>query len=285
MDHKSSQTLHEALHRASIFLEKNKLDPNLARTYWMLAFDLSLTDVVKNLHQPVWTEDWQQFETILNRLAMDEPIQYILGYTEFMGERFKVTTDTLIPREETSGIIELAHDLLSKNPQAKVLDIGTGTGILAIMIKKKYPQTSVKALDISKAALAVAKENAAALNVDVEFVQSDLLNTIADNEKFDLILSNPPYISSDELALMDESVKKYEPSLALFAEENGLGIYQRLASNIAQYLQAKGQLIFEIGFKQGEAVKQIFEQAFPKAKVEVLTDFNQLDRYVWIHEM
>lgn len=285
MDHKSSQTLHEALHRASIFLEKNKLDPNLARTYWMLAFDLSLTDVVKNLHQPVWTEDWQQFETILNRLAMDEPIQYILGYTEFMGERFKVTTDTLIPREETSGIIELAHDLLSKNPQAKVLDIGTGTGILAIMIKKKYPQTSVKALDISKAALAVAKENAAALNVDVEFVQSDLLNTIADNEKFDLILSNPPYISSDELALMDESVKKYEPSLALFAEENGLGIYQRLASNIAQYLQAKGQLIFEIGFKQGEAVKQIFEQAFPKAKVEILTDFNQLDRYVWIHEM
>lgn len=285
MDHKSSQTLHEALHRASIFLEKNKLDPNLARTYWMLSFDLSLTDVVKNLHQPVLTEDWQQFETILNRLAMDEPIQYILGYTEFMGERFKVTTDTLIPREETSGIIELAHDLLSKNPQAKVLDIGTGTGILAIMIKKKYPQTSVKALDISKAALAVAKENAAALNVDVEFVQSDLLNAIADNEKFDLILSNPPYISSDELALMDESVKKYEPSLALFAEENGLGIYQRLASNIAQYLQAKGQLIFEIGFRQGEAVKQIFEQAFPKAKVEVLTDFNQLDRYVWIHEM
>ncbi|MGO4936744.1 peptide chain release factor N(5)-glutamine methyltransferase [Fundicoccus sp. Sow4_H7] len=285
MDHKSSQTLHEALHRASIFLEKNKLDPNLARTYWMLSFDLSLTDVVKNLHQPVLSEDWQQFETILNRLAMDEPIQYILGYTEFMGERFKVTTDTLIPREETSGIIELAHDLLSKNPQAKVLDIGTGTGILAIMIKKKYPQTSVKALDISKAALAVAKENAAALNVDVEFVQSDLLNAIADNEKFDLILSNPPYISSDELALMDESVKKYEPSLALFAEENGLGIYQRLASNIAQYLQAKGQLIFEIGFRQGEAVKQIFEQAFPKAKVEVLTDFNQLDRYVWIHEM
>ena len=276
MDQQSNLILVEALNRASLFLKEEDHAAGDAQNYWMYFKDWSLTDLVTNLHEPISKEDWTAFQDILERIVQDEPIQYILGYADFYDRRFKVTSDTLIPREETTGIIDLARDL----PAKRILDIGTGTGIIGITMALENPEAAVLLSDISAAALAVAKENAEALGAQVELIQSDVFDLIPVGEKFDLILSNPPYISQDELDVMGESVKKFEPKSALFAENNGLAIYEKLAATAPKYLTDDGVLIVEIGYRQGGAVKELFSHTFPEKKVEVLKDFNELDRFV-----
>lgn len=283
MDRKANQpslTLNEALKRASIFLEQNGHDGTLARYYWMMVFDYDLTQVVRELQHPLKQGDLEKFQSALVRLIEDEPIQYINGYADFMGQRFKVTPDTLIPREDTAGLIERALDYLKEHPQAKVLDIGTGTGIIPIMLAKQFKAANITACDISPAALAVAQANAKEHEVVVEFVESDLFGAIPTAQSFDLLVSNPPYIGEDELAVMDESVKKFEPRQALFAKEAGLEIYQRIAAEIEQYIQPHGVILLEIGYRQGVAVAAIFQKRFPEAEITVEQDLNGQDRYV-----
>ena len=276
MDKQSNLTLVEALNRASLFLKENDHAAGDAQNYWMHYKDWSLTDLVTYLHQPITMEDWTAFETILERIVNDEPIQYILGYADFYDRRFKVNKDTLIPREETAGIIDLAKDLSPR----RILDIGTGSGIIGITMALENPEAMVMMSDISEGALEIAGENAIQHGTAVSLVKSDVFDNIPAIEKFDLILSNPPYISQDELDVMDESVKKFEPKSALFAERNGLAIYEKIAQQAPDYLTDEGTLIVEIGYRQGGAVKEIFSNTFPEKLVEVLKDFNGLDRYV-----
>lgn len=282
MDRKFSLTLIEAQKRASIFLEENGFDGQLARQYWLLLFDWSLTDYILKLNQPVSSEQEVAYREAIERIVRHEPIQYIAGYAEFMDERFKVTTDTLIPREDTAGLVELADTFLSDKPTADVLDIGTGTGIIPIMIAKRYPNATVMACDISPGALKVAEFNRKYHQVDIEFLESDLFAQINSDKRFDLIISNPPYISEDELELMDESVKRFEPKSALFAENKGLAIYQRLALECQDFIKANGLILLEIGFRQAEAVREIFQEQFPTAKISISQDFNLHNRYVSI---
>lgn len=274
-------TLSEAFNKASLFLKQSNHDADLAKTYWMMAFDYSLTDVVMGLNKPIKDQDAQRYFDILSRIVNDEPIQYILGHAYFMDELFTVTPHTLIPREDTEGLVRLASQYLDNKSDAKVLDIGTGTGILAIMIAKLNPDASVFASDISIDAIQVAKQNALTHQVDIEFTQSDLLNDI-EPQKFDIIVSNPPYISEDELELMDESVKKHEPSLALFAKDDGLDIYKRLAEQVVDYITEQGLILLEIGFRQGESVSAIYQDQFPDAIIQVIQDLNGKDRYVQV---
>lgn len=276
MDKQSNLTLVEALNRASLFLKENDHAAGDAQNYWMYYKDWTLTDLVTYLHQPITFEDWTAFETILERIVNDEPIQYILGYADFYDRRFKVNKDTLIPREETAGIIDLAKDLSPR----RILDIGTGSGIIGITMALENPEAMVMMSDISEGALEIAGENAIQHGTAVSLVKSDVFDNIPAIEKFDLILSNPPYISQDELDVMDESVKKFEPKSALFAERNGLAIYEKIAQQAPDYLTDEGTLIVEIGYRQGGAVKEIFSNTFPEKVVEVLKDFNGLDRYV-----
>lgn len=276
MDKQSNLTLVEALNRASLFLKENDHAAGDAQNYWMYYKDWTLTDLVTYLHQPITFEDWTAFETILERIVNDEPIQYILGYADFYDRRFKVNKDTLIPREETAGIIDLAKDLSPR----RILDIGTGSGIIGITMALENPEAMVMMSDISEGALEIAGENAIQHGTAVSLVKSDVFDNIPALDKFDLILSNPPYISQDELDVMDESVKKFEPKSALFAERNGLAIYEKIAQQAPDYLTDEGTLIVEIGYRQGGAVKEIFSNTFPEKVVEVLKDFNGLDRYV-----
>lgn len=276
MDKQSNLTLVEALNRASLFLKENDHAAGDAQNYWMYYKDWTLTDLVTYLHQPITFEDWTAFETILERIVNDEPIQYILGYADFYDRRFKVNKDTLIPREETAGIIDLAKDLSPR----RILDIGTGSGIIGITMALENPEAMVMMSDISEGALEIAGENAIQHGTAVSLVKSDVFDNIPAIEKFDLILSNPPYISQDELDVMDESVKKFEPKSALFAERNGLAIYEKIAQQAPDYLTDEGTLIVEIGYRQGGAVKEIFSNTFPEKVVEVIKDFNGLDRYV-----
>ncbi|MBA5729415.1 peptide chain release factor N(5)-glutamine methyltransferase [Aerococcaceae bacterium INB8] len=274
-------TLGEALNKASLFLKASGFDEHLARTYWMMTFEQTLTDVVLGLNKPVKEEMYKHYMQILEQIVEGKPIQYLLGHAYFMEEKFKVTEHTLIPREDTAGIVALSNNFLENKVDAKVLDIGTGTGILAIMIAKLNTKQHVFASDISPEALKVAKENALNHQVNVEFIESNLFEYIP-QQSFDLIVSNPPYISEDELDLMDDSVKKFEPSLALFAEDNGLAIYKQLAKQIQSYVKETSMIILEIGFQQGEAVKTIFSETFPNSTIEIILDLNGKNRYVQI---
>ncbi|MBS4461276.1 peptide chain release factor N(5)-glutamine methyltransferase [Aerococcaceae bacterium zg-B36] len=278
----SKMSLAEAFKQASVFLQEQGIENTSVRDYWCQVFDLQLTDVVLRLQQPISEEEAQRFWHVLTRLAQHEPIQYITQKAYIGDDVFKVTSDTLIPREDTYGLVEMGSQYLSLYPQAQVLDIGTGTGYIAILLAKNAPAATVTAVDISAAALEVAKVNAQLHQVAVEFVQSDLCQQLPKDKRYDLIVSNPPYIAEDELSLMDESVKRFEPKLALFAEDEGLAIYERLAATLPNYLSSKGQILLEIGFRQGLMVQEIFQAAFPQAMITIHQDLNGLDRYVKI---
>lgn len=280
MDRKSSLTLVEAQKRASIFLEENGFDGQLARHYWLLLFDWTLTDYIMQLRQPISQEQASIFQAALDRIIHHEPIQYITGYAEFMGERFEVTQDTLIPREDTAGLVELANIYLETNHSAKVLDIGTGTGIIPIMIAKTYPEAIILACDISQAALNVARTNSDSHQVHIDLIESDLFANINSAMTFDLIVSNPPYISEEEIEDMDESVKRFEPNSALFAENKGLAIYQRIAKECQPFIHDKTLIILEVGFRQADAVKNLFLKEFPNAFITINQDLNLHNRYV-----
>lgn len=275
-------TLFEVLKEASIFLGKSEDAERLARYYWMELFDLSLTDVVLNMHQPVNLDDLSSYQKALHRIVQDEPIQYIKGYTYFNDKRFKVTPAVLIPRPETQGLLDLIKQKRPEDNHYRMLDIGTGSGILGINLALMYPKSQVSATDISPQAMAIAKENQQIHQVDVINYVTDLVEGIPLEPPFDIIVSNPPYISEKEIPLMTENVLKYEPFLALFAANDGLAIYENLAKELPRRMKEDGLIALEIGFNQGQLVQALFKQAFPEAEVTCHQDFNDLDRYILI---
>ncbi|MCR8969176.1 peptide chain release factor N(5)-glutamine methyltransferase [Facklamia sp. 7083-14-GEN3] len=273
-------TLNEALQKASFFLNQYGYDANLARHYWMQLYDWDLSQTVNALNQPISQGQASQFEAALFRIVKDEPIQYISGYTYFMDHKYQVSPDCLIPREETAGLVEKALAYMRKLPPGKVIDVGTGSGAIAIELKKALPTWEVYASDFSQSALKMAKKNANNHQVDIQFIHSDLMKAVNPDLRFDVFVSNPPYIAQSELDLMDASVKKYEPQLALFAEDEGLAIYKALAKQLPSCLNPRAGVFFEIGFAQGLAVKTILQDAFPMAFIKIERDFAAKDRYV-----
>jgi len=210
---------------------------------WILAHaDADLTPVQR-----------ARFEGWLDRRARHEPIQYILGETEFYGLTFTLTPDVLIPRPETEHLIEA---VLTKAPQeaaTRICDVGTGSGCIAVTLAHELPQAQVTALDISAAALQVARGNARRYAVDprLRFVESDLLSAVRD-ERFDIIVSNPPYVRNDEV--LQPQVREYEPHRALFAGPTGLEVYERLIPQAREALVPGGWLLLEIGHGQRDAI-------------------------------
>lgn len=187
----------------------------------------------------------------------------------------------LIPRPETEELVACAEAFLNKNPLPAVLDVCTGSGIIAIALKKAFPNIAMTATDISGPALAVAKKNALLLNADVRFVETDLLEAFKQNgEHFDMILANPPYISEAEKETMSDYVLKNEPELALFAENDGLAIYERFVADLKFVLNPSFWVGVEIGYTQGEKVKQLFQKSYPHSTVVIHKDINSRDRYV-----
>ncbi len=274
-------TYFEVLKRASSFLEENNLSSFAAE--WLLRerLEWSKTDLVKHYREPMTTAEIIAFTADVNQFYYGKPMQQIIGHDWFYNRKFIVNEHTLIPRPETEEWLDRVLKLLPNRP-LKVLDIGTGTGVLAITHKLERPADDVTAVDISVEALKVAQQNAERLKAAVDFKKSDLFQAL-EGERYDLILSNPPYISESEIDLMDESVLKYEPKEALFAENEGLAIYEALALNIADYLTKKSSIFLENGYAQGEKVAAIFQTVLPDAKIEVWQDFNGLDRVVAIY--
>ncbi|MBM7543659.1 peptide chain release factor N(5)-glutamine methyltransferase [Periweissella beninensis] len=229
------------------------------------------------LHLRDECQNWPIFEAYVRRARNDEPIQYILKQAHFYDRFFYVDQRVLIPRMETEELIEW---VLADNQQShqKVLDLGTGSGAIAITLKCEQPSWQVTASDISKDAIAVAKQNSTSLKANVDFIVSDVFNNIDD--KYDLIISNPPYIADTEITVMDQTVLKYEPHLALFAPNHGLAIYQQIALNLKDHLLTNGTAYFEIGYQQGPQIIAIFKKALPDATVSLQKDMAGNDRMI-----
>lgn len=240
---------------------RNELGDNGHEADWIISHVTKMSQADFVLHPREITDDeLKEIEEIVERRNQGEPLQYLLGETEFMGLPFKVTEDTLIPRADTETLVEEVIGKIGKR-KLSVLDIGTGSGCIGISIAKNCKNASVTLLDYSDAILQVAKENADLNGVNVDFVKCDILEEIPEG-KFDVIVSNPPYIETDTIFSLDNMVKSYEPVEALDGGFDGLLFYQRIVEEIApEILKDGGYIAFEIGCDQGEAVIDILKEA------------------------
>ena len=243
--------------------------------------NLSFTDFVFALQQEVNKEEKQFVKGIFQQLAAHKPAQYIIGQADFYGMQLKVDERVLIPRPETEELVDL---ILAENPDMNlsVLDIGTGSGAITLALAKNRPAWSVTAADISQEALDVASENAKNQKFNIFFKKSDCFAEIS--EKYDIIVSNPPYISREDESEVGLNVLYSEPHLALFADEDGLAIYRRIAEDAKDYLKDGGKIYLEIGYKQGQSVPELFRKHLPEKRVRTLKDQFGQDRMVVIDD-
>lgn len=198
------------------------------------------------------------FADLLQRRLRGEPIQYITGEQEFYGLPFHVTHDVLIPRPETEHLVEKALALAGGFEQPRIADVGTGSGAIAVALAHHLPHAQITALDISRPALEIARGNAERNGVagSIRFVQSDLLASVAD-ERFEMVVSNPPYVPTMDRDSLSVEVREHEPPLALFAGDDGLDVYRRLIPDAFSALEAGGFLALEIGYGQSDAVAEL----------------------------
>ena len=222
------------------------------------------------------TQDAQkENEIAVQKRAEHIPLQYIIGEQEFMGLRFKVNSNVLIPRQDTETLVEQVLKIVK--PGMKVLDLCTGSGCVLISVLKNAPELTGMGSDISKTALLVAKENAKLHEVDAEWVRSDLFDNIT--ETFDVIMANPPYIPTGEILSLMPEVRDFEPENALDGGADGLDFYRKIAGQVKDYLNPGGYVYMEIGYDQGEAVSELMRNA-GFTEVEVIKDLARNDRVV-----
>ena len=239
--------------------------------------ELSFTDFVLKLRTEVSQEDCEELKAIQEQLLAHKPAQYIIGSSDFHGLNLKVDERVLIPRPETEELVEL---ILSENPETplSILDIGTGSGAIALALANSRPDWQITASDLSNDALALAVENAQSCRLSLTFVQSDCLEAISG--RFDIIVSNPPYISEVDKDEVGLNVLTSEPHMALFAEEDGYAVYRKIAEQAGNYLTEKGKIYLEIGYKQGDGIRELLKKNFPKKRIRVLKDQFGKDRMV-----
>jgi release factor glutamine methyltransferase len=202
------------------------------------------------------------YADLLERRLRGEPIQYITGEQEFYGLPFRVTADVLIPRPETEHLVERALVLAGEFERPRIVDVGTGSGVIAVALAHHLPHAQITALDISRPALEIARGNAERNGVAgrIRFLQSDLLASVAD-ERFEIVVSNPPYVPTVVRDSLSVEVREHEPTIALFAGEDGLDVYRQLIPAAFSVLEAGGFLILEIGYGQSDAVAELMTSA------------------------
>ncbi len=225
------------------------------------------------------TED--KLDEGLKRLEKGEPVQYIVGNVDFYGLLFNVNPCVLIPRFETEELVSKTIEYIKKffNYQVDCVDLGTGSGCIAVTLKNKIGNNiTIDAVDISGDALKVATENAKQNNVDITFYHGDMLEPL--NKTYDVIISNPPYIRKDEEIM--NIVKNNEPSIALYADNDGLANYEKILSNARNYLKNRSMIAFEIGWWQADKITSIAKKYFPESMISVEKDMQERDRFVFI---
>ena len=221
----------------------------------------------------------KNYDEAIKRFQNGEPVQYIVGDVNFYGNIIKVDKRVLIPRFETEELVEKTSEYIKKYYQnPSIVDLGTGSGCIAITLKKMFPNSDIDAVDISLDALDLAKENAKLNNTNINFIHGNMLEPLT--KKYDIIISNPPYIAYDE-EIMD-IVKNNEPHIALYADNNGLYFYEEILKNASKYLNDNGLIAFEIGYKQSEKIKEFKDKYLPNATFELKYDMTCRERFIFI---
>ena len=251
------------------------------RAEWLLLdlFKWSRTDYLIHREEQMSQADIAKFDLALHRMLSGEPIQYIVGFQSFYGYNFEVDNNCLIPRPETEEV--MLHFLNQCHHQDTVADIGTGSGAIAITLKLLKPDLNVLATDLYEDTLNVARNNATLHQQEIQFLQGDALKPLIDNNiKVDGLISNPPYIDECEARDMDDTVLKYEPHHALFAENEGYAIYEGILKDLPQVMKEQGHVVFEIGYNQGNQLKALINSMYHDKLVKVIRDINGNERIV-----
>lgn len=244
----------------------------------------SRLSLVVDYDRQLSSEIVEQYQAFISRRATGEPVAYILGEKEFYGLDFAVTSDVLIPRPETEHIVEEVESLFAKDRSFVFADLGTGSGVLAVTIASLFPNSRGVAVDISPKAIEVASGNAAWHGVDkrLDFLEGDFTSSLLAAEAYDLIVSNPPYVTENEYDAASHEVTAFEPVGALVSGVDGLDHVRRMLGHVQQALKPSGVFLMEIGFQQGEAVKKIMSGQFPEfGQVRVIKDLAGHDRVVF----
>ncbi len=272
----------EALKESSRILEAAGVPESRREAGSLLSLVLGKdrTFLISHAEDSMDDDSFGQFREFVERRAAGEPLQYITGVQDFYGREFRVTPDVLIPRPETELLVEAALEV-NKNENAFICDVGTGSGCIAITLLCELPRARAVAVDKSAAALEIAKLNAAkqAVADRAVFVLSDCFDALENEYQFDLIVSNPPYVSASALAGLQREVRDHEPLVALSPGPDGLSVIRRLLTEAPAYLKPNGHLLMEIGFDQGEAVRNLVDNS-GWSLLEIRPDLQSIPRIV-----
>ena len=250
----------QAILKACLLLRRQDKEESLAKFLLMYMLDETAEQFSNKLSEELSVEQENKYFDLINKnINEDTPLSHLVGFDYFYDRKFKVTKDVLSPRMETEELIYKVLEYIkkSKKDSFRILDLCTGSGIIAITLKKEIVEkyTEIVASDISEKALSIAIENANNNNANITFIKSDLFDNISG--KFDLIISNPPYISYKDKIIIKDSVLNYDPHLALFAEEDGIYFYRKIIENAVHYLSKDGVIFFEIGYDQKEKIFEL----------------------------
>ena len=250
----------QAILKACLLLRRQDKEESLAKFLLMYMLDETAEQFSNKLSEELSVEQENRYFDLINKnINEDTPLSHLVGFDYFYDRKFKVTKDVLSPRMETEELIYKVLEYIkkSKKDSFRILDLCTGSGIIAITLKKEIVEkyTEIVASDISEKALSIAIENANNNNANITFIKSDLFDNISG--KFDLIISNPPYISYKDKITIKDNVLKYDPHLALFAEEDGIYFYRKIIENAVHYLSKDGVIFFEIGYDQKEKILEL----------------------------
>ena len=278
---KMSEKLYEVLHRASLFLEKHGREPRVAEILLQHHLQVSRSEFFMRMREDIPNDVIEIFQQDIHKhVKTGVPVQHVTGYEMFFGEKFHVNADVLIPRPETEELVEHAIRIAKDQP-ISIADIGTGSGVIAVTLAKQLKNATVLATDISPNALHVAKQNAEEHHADVTFYQGNFLEPLVRNNiQVDMLVSNPPYIARAEETLLSDTVKNFDPALALFADEEGLYAYRKIIADAPKVVKPQGKIIFEIGHTQGEAVSRMMKEVYPTSNIQTIKDINGNDRIV-----
>ena len=273
----------QAIAKACLLLRRQGKEESLARFLLMYMLDESPQLFSNSLSEKLSKENEEKYFSLIEKhIKEDVPLSHLVGFEYFYDRKFKVTKDVLSPRMETEELIYKVVEYVkaTKKNNLKILDLCTGSGIIAITLKKELEQVLVDVIasDISEEAIEVAKENAQSHDATIKFVKSDIFNNIDD--KFDIIVSNPPYIDRKDEVTMKDNVLKYDPHLALFAEEEGMYFYRKIIEQANDYLNENGVIFFEIGYDQKDKIIKLADMNGYSA--EVYKDINGRDRMAFL---
>ena len=269
----------QAILKACLLLRRQDKEESLAKFLLMYMLDETSEQFSNKLSEELSVEQENRYFDLINKnINEDTPLSHLVGFDYFYDRKFKVTKDVLSPRMETEELIYKVLEYIkkSKKDSFRILDLCTGSGIIAITLKKEIVEkyTEIVASDISEKALSIAIENANNNNANITFIKSDLFDNISG--KFDLIISNPPYISYKDKIIIKDSVLNYDPHLALFAEEDGIYFYRKIIENAVHYLSKDGVIFFEIGYDQKEKIFELGKNN--NFTTTVYKDINDRDR-------